>query len=104
MNRCPVCGTQSENDGQLQCQCNAPFPPVEVQSVVGDEISPDICGFCGEPGADKYKHPCHWPGEENPEGEFVHAECEQRECERAFQVFRARVGDNGIRDFLRHNA
>jgi hypothetical protein len=51
-----------------------------------DNISDDICGLCGKPGADKYKHPMHWPGEENPEGEFVHAECEQAECKRAFDL------------------
>jgi len=43
----------------------------------------DICGLCGLPGADKYKHPIHWPGEQNPEGGFVHAECEKEECKRA---------------------
>jgi len=66
--------------------------------------SPDICGICGEPGADKFKHPCHWPGELNPEGDLVHAECEQAECKRAFQEFSARVGDDGVREFLRRNA
>ena len=64
-------------------------------------MNDDICGICGEPGADKYKHPEHWPGELNPDGDFVHAECEQAECERAFQEFRQRVGDKGIKDFLR---
>ena len=34
----------------------------------------DICGLCGEPGADKFKHPIHWPGEWIPDGKFVHAE------------------------------
>jgi hypothetical protein len=63
----------------------------------------DICGLCGEPGADKYKHPCHWPGEENPEGEFVHAECENVECARAHAEFTRRVGESGVREFLRWN-
>jgi hypothetical protein len=27
---------------------------------VSDE-NEDICGLCGEPGADKFAHPVHWP-------------------------------------------
>jgi hypothetical protein len=57
----------------------------------------DICGLCGEPGADKYKHPVHWPGECNPEGKIVHAECEQEECRRAH----AALSDQERADFLR---
>ena len=45
--------------------------------------SEDICGLCGEPGADKYAHPEHWPGERVPDGPLVHAECEDEECRRA---------------------
>ena len=47
-----------------------------------DDIK-DICGLCGKPGADKYKHPVHWPGEQDPDGPLVHAECEEEECRRA---------------------
>jgi hypothetical protein len=36
----------------------------------------DICGLCGLPGADKFAHPMHWPGETVPDGELVHSECE----------------------------
>ena len=43
----------------------------------------DICGLCGQPGADKMAHPMHWPGEQVPDGVMVHAECEQQECQRA---------------------
>jgi len=43
----------------------------------------DICGLCGLPGADKYAHPIHWPGEAVPDGPLVHAECEEEECRRA---------------------
>lgn len=46
-------------------------------------MSKDICGLCGKPGADKMPHPCYWPGEQRPDTDFVHAECEARECERA---------------------
>jgi len=48
-----------------------------------DEEERDICGFCGEPGADKMPHPIRWPGEQSAGTEFVHAECEQEECRQA---------------------
>ena len=54
-----------------------------MQDLVGTDIEEDICGLCGEPGADKFAHPCHWPGEQIPEGPLVHAECEAEECRRA---------------------
>ena len=56
----------------------------------------DICGLCGEPGADKYAHPEHWPGERVPDGQFVHASCEQEECRRAH----AELTDAQRREFL----
>lgn len=62
----------------------------------------DICGLCGEPGADKYAHPNHWPGEQVPDGPFVHEACEQEECARAHREFTRRVGDTGVREFLRN--
>jgi len=49
-----------------------------------DNENEDICGLCGLPGADKYAHPMHWPGERIPDTLLVHAECEQEECQRAF--------------------
>jgi len=68
-----------------------------------EEDEQDICAICHEPGADKMPHPEHWPGEYAPPSDsLVHIECEQEECERAFQTFRGRVGgDNGVREFLR---
>lgn len=49
--------------------------------------SEDICGLCGEPGADKMAlwtgGGKYWPGEEVPDSEFVHQECEQEETRRA---------------------
>lgn len=52
-----------------------------------DEESEDICGICGEPGADKMAlwtgGGLYWPGETVPNSEFVHQECEQEETERA---------------------
>ena len=47
----------------------------------------DICGLCGQTGADKMAlwtgNGIYWPGEEIPGTEFVHAECERAETERA---------------------
>ena len=43
----------------------------------------DICGLCGELGADKIPHPVYWPGERRPDTEIVYAECEDEECKRA---------------------
>jgi len=48
-----------------------------------DAEEEDICGLCGQPGADKFAHPAHWPGERKPDGPMVHSECEQEECGRA---------------------
>lgn len=48
----------------------------------------EICGLCGETGADKMAiwtgGGRYWPGEEIPETECVHQECEQEETRRAF--------------------
>lgn len=55
------------------------------------------CGLCGGPGADKYHHPVHWPGEKIPDGPLVHAECEQEECRRAH----AALSDREREEFLR---
>jgi hypothetical protein len=61
----------------------------------------DICGLCGKPGADKIPHPMHWPGERIPETDLVHGDCERLECEDAFVSYRRRVGEDGIKQFLR---
>lgn len=57
----------------------------------------DICGFCGEPGADKIPHPVRWPGEQSAGTELVHADCEQEECRRAHAV----LSDREREQFLR---
>lgn len=36
----------------------------------------EICGFCGQPGADKVPHPVRWPGEDSAGTDYVHASCE----------------------------
>lgn len=61
----------------------------------------DICGLCGEPGADKIHQPYYWPTERRPECDLVHAECEQTEGARAYQEFLDRVGESGVQAFLR---
>ena len=50
----------------------------------------DICGLCGEPGADKVAlwvgGGVYWPGETVPDSRYVHDECERAETERAFNA------------------
>ena len=47
----------------------------------------DICGLCGEPGADKMAMwtggGIYWPGEIIPDSALVHADCEKEETARA---------------------
>lgn len=57
----------------------------------------DICGFCGLPGADKVPHPVRWPAENSACTEYVHAECEDRECLRASDLCQGKERE----DFLR---
>jgi hypothetical protein len=57
----------------------------------------DLCGLCGQPGADKVAHPVHWPGEQVPDGLYVHAACEAEECHRAHAL----LTDKQRADFLR---
>ncbi len=83
---------------QLCCKCDDPTGRCEEDSFYVGELGPlcrdcwiylggesdeDTCGLCGEPGADKIPHPNYWPGEQRPDTEFVHAECEQAEQARA---------------------
>lgn len=52
-----------------------------------DDESQDICGLCGEPGADKMAAwtggGVLWPGEQMPDTQFVHSKCEHNERGRA---------------------
>jgi hypothetical protein len=57
----------------------------------------DVCGFCGQPGADKIPHPVRWPGEESAGTELVHATCEDAECRRAHSL----LSDKQREQFLR---
>jgi hypothetical protein len=67
---------------------------VKMTGAGGDE---DICGFCGKPGADKLPHPVRWPGEESAGTEYVHADCESDECQRAHSL----LSDRQRQQFLR---
>lgn len=69
--------TPVQNDGLWL----GPVPMPGEFILIGD--TEDICGLCGDPGADKVPHPLRWPGERAPDTELVHAECEHEECGRA---------------------
>lgn len=62
------------------------------------EQDEDICGFCGLSGADKVPHPIRWPGENSAGTKFVHAACEDAECQRAYAL----LTDNQYYEFLRN--
>lgn len=66
--------------------CGEEVSDYEEDEKQAEEIEDDICGLCGEPGADKIRHPIHWPGETVPDSEYVHASCEDEECRRAHSV------------------
>jgi hypothetical protein len=76
-------------------------PGLPSATLLDANVQQDICGLCGKPGADKFPHPMHWPGERIPETDIVHSECERLECEDAFVSYRRRVGEEGITRFLR---
>lgn len=58
----------------------------------------DICGLCGLPGADKFPHPIHWPDEQIPDTDLVHAECEASECARASALCQGKERDEFLRN------
>ncbi len=57
-------------------------------------IDEDICGYCGESGADKMAlwtgGGVYWPGAFIPETEVVHQYCEQEDTRRAFDALSAK--------------
>ena len=61
------------------------------------EAGADVCGFCGLPGADKVPHPVRWPGEESAGTEYVHAKCENEECQRAHSLLNDRQREQFLR-------
>ncbi len=72
----------------------------DVLSKATKDEDEDICGFCGEPGADKMPHPVRWPGEESAGTELVHIECEREECRRAHAALTDRQGEDFLRSIL----
>ena len=65
-----------------------------------------ICGLCGQPGADKVAKwtggAIYWPGEERPEGDMVHLDCEKEECRRAYSQLSQPQRDRVIDDARRY--
>ena len=61
----------------------------------------DLCGLCGQLGADKMAMwtggGIYWPGEIRPDTEFVHAECEEEETRRAHAALSQKQRDAVIR-------
>ena len=56
----------------------------------------DVCGFCGQPWANKTPHPVRWPGENSAGTDLVHDACESQECSRAYGL----LSDKQRIDFL----
>lgn len=65
------------------------------------EEAEDICGLCGEPGADKMAlwtgGGVYWPGERIPDGDMVHQACEQAETRRAHAALSQQQRDAVLR-------
>jgi hypothetical protein len=61
----------------------------------------DQCGLCGMGGADKVPHPVYLPGEERPETDLVHAECEGQETLRAFDALNPKERDNFLNQIVK---
>jgi hypothetical protein len=68
---------------------------------VAEASDNDICGLCGQPGADKMAMwtggGIYWPGEHIPDAELVHAECERDETRRAHAALTQQQRDAVIR-------
>lgn len=78
--------------------------PVAVGAASGDEwrlSRGDICGLCGDPGADKVPHPHYWPGELRPDTEYVHRDCEDAEQSRAHSCLTDAQRERFLRDVMR---
>ena len=67
---------------KVEKKCNS--ESVSIELLDADE---DICGYCGEKGADKMAlwtgGGVYWPGEFRPDTELVHQSCEHEEQRRA---------------------
>jgi hypothetical protein len=60
----------------------------------------DICGLCGQPGADKIPHPVYWPGERRPITGLVHQACEDEECRRAHTALTPAERESFLRSII----
>lgn len=102
-----ACGLNGQNFDCSYDECHHPVPLTDAQFIVAcvnyiraalAEVRGEICGFCGQPGADKIPHPVRWPNEHHPGSELVHAACEAEECRRAHQM----LSDKERERFLRN--
>lgn len=87
-------GLMIQWDGLLHLDLG--FLTLEVSKFVEEETV-DICGFCGQPGADKIPHPIRWPNEACAGTTYVHSACEDEECRRAHN----QLSDKERADFIR---
>ena len=74
-----------------------------IKVIIKESTEDDVCGLCGQPGADKVPHPIYWPGEQQPQSQYVHAECESEETERAFQDLSQTDRDRFLDRLVRFN-
>lgn len=85
--KCDDCGERHSNGNPTECievlKGQLEEAREKIKELEAARDAEDICGLCGEPGADKIPHPNHWPGERVPDTELVHATCEADECARA---------------------
>lgn len=82
-----ICGSESWN-------CNCGYFTMSTQDtytrvhrarlVHPDDL--DVCGFCGEGGADKIPAPLQYEGQMDAETSYVHQECEQEEETRCAKI------------------
>ena len=67
---------------------------MSTEDIIGDG-SDDICGYCGKPGAEKLPL-CSWPNQDDPQSEYVHAECENKAAQEAMDACSQQERDNWI--------
>ena len=60
---------------------------------------PDVCCWCGEPGADKIPAPVQWPEQDAATTEYVHSHCEDSEIGRASALCTGKERDDWIDRF-----
>jgi len=108
----PVCSSEKLTERFFPLT-GEPFKEIIAQILTGGAIMArlkeieqilkhhDICGYCGQPGADKMAlwtgDGKYWPGEFVPDTELVHQSCEQAETNRAFNCLTQAERDSFLR-------